>query len=133
MGQPKLGLHYLRYLGTKWLRYSAITIGVTLFYFILPYTGSGPMFKSEVYREVFNCEANWWPNLIGIGNWWGPMGGMVCVFYLTNLLIMYPQTHLDGIILSNSNLRSFLSSTDIDFIQICTVSSDGEQKKLPYL
>ncbi|XP_074601669.1 uncharacterized protein LOC141855493 [Brevipalpus obovatus] len=76
LGQPKLGLHYLRYMGEKWLRYSAITIGVTLFYFILPFTGSGPMFKSEVYREVINCEANWWPNLIGIGNWCGPMEGM---------------------------------------------------------
>lgn len=67
-----------RFLVAKLLGYSAIAAGITLFYFLLPYIGSGPIFKREVYRVVDNCETNWWPNLVAIGNWWSPMEETVC-------------------------------------------------------
>lgn len=85
-------LVYLRYLFQKWLKYSSIAVGITLFNFIIPFIGSGPMYKSEVYQVVDNCEVNWWPNLLGISNIWWSMEEMVS----NNHKKLFREVHIES-------------------------------------
>ncbi|XP_049772327.1 nose resistant to fluoxetine protein 6-like [Schistocerca cancellata] len=56
----------------RYLRLTPLYFMVILFYiYVLPYLGSGPLWKTTVIQEKENCEKYWWANILYINNYVG--------------------------------------------------------------
>lgn len=79
---PKLSsskwiVNYLILVVSRWLRFLPLIAAIILINYLFPHLGSGPDYKSHVYQIIDNCQTNWWPHFLGIGNWYGNVDTMV--------------------------------------------------------
>lgn len=64
----------------RWLRYTPALIGLILIYFMLPFLGSGPIFKTNINFITETCYDYWWRNILYINNYYDARGN-VSVFH----------------------------------------------------
>lgn len=68
--------NYPIYVIHRWVRLTPAMIGTIAFITVMPYFGSGPMWKKEMTWQSEGCQKNWWMNILYISNWVYPVDEM---------------------------------------------------------